>query len=166
MTSTPTSLDLDAIEARAAHLAEYACQDDGEGDTLAGTDVPALVAEIRRLRDELATATSEAFREAADVVRKTTAPADWDSDAVACWNTALNIAWNTALNIAEHELRQRVGTVLPPRRVLTDSEYNAAWHAVEGAAGEEGADPGTVLHAVLDRLGIDWQDAATPAACR
>jgi hypothetical protein len=51
-------------------------------------------------------------------------------------------------------------------RKLTDSEYNAAWHAVEGAAGEEGADPGTILHAVLDRLGIDWQDAATPAACR
>lgn len=49
-------------------------------------------------------------------------------------------------------------------RRLTESEYDAAWHAVEGAAGEEGADPGTVLHAVLDRLGIDWQDAATPAA--
>lgn len=48
------------------------------------------------------------------------------------------------------------------RRVLTPSEYNAAWHAVEGAAGEEGADPGTVLHAVLDRLGIAWQDAARP----
>ncbi|MFF1604186.1 hypothetical protein ACFVYV_43375 [Streptomyces mirabilis] len=39
-------------------------------------------------------------------------------------------------------------------RTLTESEYNSAWHAVEGAAGEEGADPGTVLHAVLDRLGI------------
>jgi hypothetical protein len=50
----PTSLDLDAIEARAAHLAEYACQDDGEGDTLAGTDVPALVAEIRRLNARVA----------------------------------------------------------------------------------------------------------------
>ncbi|WP_063735591.1 hypothetical protein [Streptomyces sp. RTd22] len=40
------------------------------------------------------------------------------------------------------------------RRTLTPGEYNAAWHAVEGAAGEPGADPGTVLHAVLDRLGI------------
>lgn len=47
----------------------------------------------------------------------------------------------------------------PPRRTLTPNEYSAAWHAVEGSAGEEGADPGTVLHAVLDRLGID-----TPAA--
>lgn len=46
-----------------------------------------------------------------------------------------------------------------PRRRLTDGEYSAAWHAIEGAAGEEGADPATVLHAVLDRLGID-----TPAA--
>ncbi|MFJ1995281.1 hypothetical protein [Streptomyces asiaticus] len=40
------------------------------------------------------------------------------------------------------------------RRVLTPSEYNAAWHAVEGAAGEPGADPGTVLLAVLNALGI------------
>lgn len=40
------------------------------------------------------------------------------------------------------------------RRVLTLGEYDAAWHAVEGSAGEEGADPGTVLRAVLDRLGI------------
>lgn len=46
-----------------------------------------------------------------------------------------------------------------PRRILTPNEYSAAWHAVEGSAGEEGADPGTVLHAVLNRLGID-----TPAA--
>lgn len=47
-----------------------------------------------------------------------------------------------------------------PRRTLTPTEYDAAWHAVEGAAGDEGADPGTILHAVLNRLGIDWQDAA------
>lgn len=53
----------------------------------------------------------------------------------------------------------------PSRRTLTPNEYDAAWHAVEGAAGEEGADPGTVLHAVLDRLGIEWQDAArTPGS--
>lgn len=49
-----------------------------------------------------------------------------------------------------------------PRRTLTPNEYDSAWHAVEGSAGEEGADPGTVLHAVLDRLGIEWQDAARP----
>lgn len=40
------------------------------------------------------------------------------------------------------------------RRTLTPDEYSAAWHAVEGAAGEPGADPATVLYAVLDRLGI------------
>jgi hypothetical protein len=59
----------------------------------------------------------------------------WDADAVACWNTALNIA--------EHRLRTQVTTVLPPGRVLSVSEYGAAWHAIEGAAGEEGADPAT-----------------------
>lgn len=52
-----------------------------------------------------------------------------------------------------------------PNRILTESEYNAAWHAVEGAAGEEGADPGTVLHAVLDRLGIDLPPAPPVHAC-
>src|SRR5438874_6405881 len=97
-------LDLDDIAARAAGLYEYATGLDeawqAEADQLAGTDVPALLAEVRRLR----------------------------------------------------------------ARTLTAGEYNAAWHAVEGAAGEEGADPGTVLHAVLDRLGIAWQDAAVPAA--
>lgn len=62
-------------------------------------------------------------------------------------------------------LRQNLaGPDEEPRRALTASEYNAAWHAVEGAAGQEGADPGTVLHAVLDRLGIAWQDAAYPGA--
>lgn len=45
-----------------------------------------------------------------------------------------------------------------PRRLLTSSEYDRAWHTVEGAAGEEGADPGTVLHAVLDALRIDAPD--------
>ncbi|NUH35296.1 hypothetical protein HUF15_00680 [Streptomyces samsunensis] len=40
------------------------------------------------------------------------------------------------------------------RRVLTPDEYSAACHAVEAAAGEPGADPGTVLLAVLDRLGV------------
>lgn len=48
----------------------------------------------------------------------------------------------------------RAAEANPTTRTLTQSEYSAAWHAVEGAAGEEGADPGTVLHAVLDRLGI------------
>ena len=52
----------------------------------------------------------------------------------------------------------------PPRQTLTPNEYDSAWHAVEGAAGEVGADPGTILHAVLDRLGIQWQDAAQPTA--
>lgn len=52
-----------------------------------------------------------------------------------------------------------------PTRTLTESEYNRAWHAVEGAAGEEGADPGTVLHAVLDRLGISLPPAPPIHGC-
>ncbi|MEW1638613.1 hypothetical protein AB0469_31715 [Streptomyces sp. NPDC093801] len=40
------------------------------------------------------------------------------------------------------------------RRTLTELEHDRAWHAIEGAA-EDGADPGTVLAAVLHALGID-----------
>lgn len=48
-----------------------------------------------------------------------------------------------------------------PRR-LTDNEHSAAWHAIEGTASEEGADPGTVLNAVLAALGIDPPQQPTP----
>jgi hypothetical protein len=41
------------------------------------------------------------------------------------------------------------------RRVLTPNEHDRAWHAIEGAAGDPGADPGTVLNAVLRALRID-----------
>ncbi|MEH0574348.1 hypothetical protein QBA54_07590 [Streptomyces sp. B21-108] len=54
-------------------------------------------------------------------------------------------------------------TPLTARR-LTEGEYSAAWHAVEGAAGQEGADPGTILHAVLDRLGIALPGTEEPKA--
>ncbi|MEU6756946.1 hypothetical protein [Streptomyces sp. NPDC046685] len=43
----------------------------------------------------------------------------------------------------------------PFRRQLTELEHDAAWHAIEGTATEEGADPGTVLNAVLRALDID-----------
>jgi hypothetical protein len=42
-----------------------------------------------------------------------------------------------------------------PRRILTPAEHSAAWHAIEGTAGEPDADPGTVLNAVLAALNID-----------
>jgi hypothetical protein len=51
----------------------------------------------------------------------------------------------------------------PPRRRLTPNEYSAAWHAVEGGAGEDGADPATILNAVLTRLGIDGPGPAAEA---
>ncbi|MET8766355.1 hypothetical protein [Streptomyces sp. NPDC004658] len=69
---TDQQLDLDAIQARAAHLYEHATttvpdvQDDF--DQLAGTDVPALIETIRRLRAELAGAQKQAIDWAADQV--------------------------------------------------------------------------------------------------
>ncbi|MFJ3834481.1 hypothetical protein ACIPY6_03070 [Streptomyces sp. NPDC090054] len=43
----------------------------------------------------------------------------------------------------------------PDRRQLTEAEHDAAWHAVEGTASEDGADPSSVLAAVLWTLNID-----------
>ncbi|MGP3684121.1 hypothetical protein ACTVZO_05305 [Streptomyces sp. IBSNAI002] len=51
-----------------------------------------------------------------------------------------------------------------PRRRLTELEHDAAWHAVEGTACEEGADPGTVLAAVLRALNIDPPEVDEMAA--
>jgi hypothetical protein len=54
------------------------------------------------------------------------------------------------------------------RRRLTPAEHDRAWHAIEGSAGEDGADPGTVLNAVLHALRIDpptveEEQAASPS---
>lgn len=49
----PTDADLDLIEQRAAHLYEYDDLPD-DVDILTGTEVPALVAEVRRLRARVA----------------------------------------------------------------------------------------------------------------
>ncbi|GAA1779463.1 hypothetical protein [Luedemannella helvata] len=51
--------------------------------------------------------------------------------------------------------RQAGGAAPAPRRRLTELEHTAAWHAIEGTAAEEGADPDTVLNAVLRALNID-----------
>lgn len=40
-------------------------------------------------------------------------------------------------------------------RTLTPNEHDRAWHAIEGAAGQDDADPGTVLNAVLRALRIN-----------
>jgi hypothetical protein len=56
MPDATTAVDLDAIETRAAHLHEYGTLTDGplqeDLDELTGNDVPAMAAEIRRLRTE------------------------------------------------------------------------------------------------------------------
>lgn len=58
--TSDTPLDLDAIETRAASLHEYAILTDqpfqAEADQLTGTDVPALIETVRRLREQLALA--------------------------------------------------------------------------------------------------------------
>ena len=176
MTTPPTEQQLDEIETRAAHLHEYACQDDGEGDTLAGTDVPLLLAEVHRLRDRVAELEAYAYGCDAegcvlphsswcDAAKKTAAANEgctcgkpWTGPpqphALHCWPV-------NPPRAEVEEMRKRIAELTAtPRRTLTPNEYDSAWHAVEGAAGEEGADPGTVLHAVLNRLGIEWQDAA------
>ncbi|MEU9354950.1 hypothetical protein AB0D65_29145 [Streptomyces griseoloalbus] len=61
--------------------------------------------------------------------------------------------------------QQRIAADARKPYVLTPTEHDRAWHAIEGAAGEPGADPGTILRAVLGALQIlppsaeDWQAA-------
>ncbi|MCG8971843.1 hypothetical protein [Streptomyces sp. CL12-4] len=61
--------------------------------------------------------------------------------------------------------QQRIAAGTRKPYVLTPAEHDRAWHAIEGAAGEPGADPGTILRAVLGALQIlppsaeDWQAA-------
>ncbi|MFJ8163841.1 hypothetical protein ACIRBY_23340 [Streptomyces sp. NPDC096136] len=76
------------------------------------------------------------------------------------------IASDSAYAVAQHQPRRfpgdspamraaaLVGVRPDRRRTLTELEHEAAWHAIEGAAGEEGADPDTVLNAVLHALNI------------
>ncbi|WP_369778861.1 hypothetical protein [Streptomyces sp. R33] len=55
----------------------------------------------------------------------------------------------------QRDMARQAGGAPPFRRRLTELEHTAAWHAIESTAGEDGADPGTVLAAVLRALGID-----------
>lgn len=68
-TTPPASLNLDEIEGRAAALYEYATLDDeplqADANQLTGEDVPALLAEVRRLRAQLATAEADTLGEVA-----------------------------------------------------------------------------------------------------
>ncbi|MER6098392.1 hypothetical protein ABT154_21540 [Streptomyces sp. NPDC001728] len=49
-------------------------------------------------------------------------------------------------------------------RTLTPLEHDRAWHAIEGTAGAEDADPGTVLAAVLRALRINAPTAEDETA--
>jgi hypothetical protein len=65
-----------------------------------------------------------------------------------------------ALHAATQHAQQRAtGGTVPPPRVLTPGEHDRAWHAIEGAAGQPGADPGTILSAVLAALNIQAPSA-------
>ncbi|MEV6014693.1 hypothetical protein [Streptomyces sp. NPDC051997] len=67
-----TEDQLDDIENRAAHLTEYGTLDDEplqeDLDRLTGIEVPALLAEIRRLRAELSGSRGQAIAWAADAI--------------------------------------------------------------------------------------------------
>ncbi|CAM5234236.1 hypothetical protein [Streptomyces griseomycini] len=70
-----------------------------------------------------------------------------------------------ALAMTAQFAQQRIAAGARKPYVLTPAEHDRAWHAIEGAAGEPGADPGTILRAVLGALQIlppsaeDWQAA-------
>lgn len=96
-------------------------------------------------------------------------PGPWhltDADAIVAPLTGIHVAdvWEPTAAIRNGEFIEAAREALPAlvaevhrlrTRTLTESEHNRAWHAIEGAAGEEGADPGTVLNAVLWALGLN-----------
>lgn len=98
MTASDTSARLSPereaeIAARAAHLHEYSTRLDGEGDTLAGEDVPALLAELAAVRAERDQAQADSerlraahFHEAARLLEDT----GHDDDAVNLLDTLAN----------------------------------------------------------------------------
>ncbi|MGW7786008.1 hypothetical protein [Streptomyces tricolor] len=179
MTSTPP-LDLDAIRDRldaategpwqrsedysdiltpeGDHLASYFKAADGELIAHAPEDIARLLAEVRRLRAELAAERERytaGLRRADEHVNAMTEEmkryADGEEQPVlwSVYNAMHLRADNAEARAAELE-RQAAAP-----RTLTEAEHGRAWHAIEGAAGEEGADPGTVLNAVLAALGIN-----------
>jgi hypothetical protein len=173
----------DIVAPDGSQLASYWMSADGEFIAHAPDDVRTLLDEVRRQRAENAQ-----LRAARDVIASMHRDLDARLDAVAAFLDEQELAarafelptpaWVEAVRAASapsgvavsaspasgvsESAQSPTGAPEGPHRTLTEHEYNAAWHAVEGAAGDEGADPGTVLHAVLDRLGIEWQDAARP----
>lgn len=78
------------------------------------------------------------------------------SDQYDRWYELIQIIDGTVVGIGVTVRRRRAQADPQPfRRQLTELEHATAWHAIEGAASEEGADPDTVLNAVLAALGID-----------
>ncbi|WP_405964794.1 hypothetical protein OG713_34660 [Streptomyces sp. NBC_00723] len=89
--------------------------------------------------------------------REWTADEDW---AQVQADAAFVAAAPTDVRVLLDEVRRLRAELIAPR-TLTESEHNAAWHAIEGAAGEDMADPGTVLNAVLHALGVTPPAAAS-----
>lgn len=71
------------------------------GASITDSVLTAVLATVLPEPADRAAVRAEALREAADVVRDTIAPADWNADAISCWNAGLNVA--------EHRLRRMAG---------------------------------------------------------
>ncbi|MET7944244.1 hypothetical protein [Streptomyces sp. NPDC005302] len=106
-------IDLDEIEARAAHLHEYGDPTDTRTagwEELAGTDVPALLAEVRQLRFRLAelgeqgpgdretvSEAAQMYRSLRTVIERTmTEPDRWDGDEDESFHLARYVEWLAA----------------------------------------------------------------------
>lgn len=146
--------------------------------TRARNDVPALLAEVERLTAELDKLAHEldgaslSLREEEQTsARLRLAYRSARERAAAYGEGILRVVgdresyqgWLKEAETAREELTARVAELegTPPRRRLTPNEYSAAWHAIEGGAGEEGADPATILNAALARLDIDGPEHGT-----
>ncbi|MFI9344968.1 hypothetical protein ACIG0D_27435 [Streptomyces sp. NPDC052773] len=105
------ALDLDAISARAADAQQYGIEDEGF-EQLVREDVPALVAEVRRLRAAVLpppVPRADVLREAADELGRM----DYDADSNDYGYDTYRDAWNGGVMDGAEKLRRMADEAQP-----------------------------------------------------
>jgi len=151
-----TTVPLDRLEEVIAGLREIARQ---QGGGQAAADQPADAQPAGALPQLLATTLTERFTALGNPFSRMSINFQGPDG----WPASRDVSPNDVADVLRELLGQAGGQPAPGRRRLTELEHTAAWHAIEGTAVEDGADPGTVLSAVLRALNIDPPAAAEGA---
>ncbi|MFF6940430.1 hypothetical protein [Streptomyces lavendulae] len=146
--STNVHIPLSQLEEFIAGLREIARQ---QSDGQAAADQPTNAQPVGTLPQLLATRLTERFTALGNPFSRMSINFQGPDG----WPASRDVSPNDVADVLRELLGQAGAQPAPGRRRLTELEHDAAWHAIEGTAGEPGADPGTVLAAVLRALDID-----------